>query len=75
MRRQHRPPPGRQAAAGQLDLFGLPKALRPAPGLTWQQLPEEARETVTRLMARLFSGHGGDLAGGGARSNRRGDRG
>ena len=30
---------------------------QPAPGLTWQQLPEEARETVTRLMARLFSGH------------------
>ena len=57
MRRQHRPPPGRQAPAGQFDLFGLPKALRPAPGLTWQQLPEEARETVTRLMARLFSGH------------------
>jgi len=57
MRRQHRPLPGRQAAAGQLDLFGLPKALRPAPGLTWQQLPEEARETVIRLMARLLSGH------------------
>ena len=56
MRRQHRPPPGRQAAAGQLDLFGLPKALRPAPGLTWQQLPEEARETVIRLMARPLSG-------------------
>jgi hypothetical protein len=57
MRRQHRPPPGRQAPAGQFDLFGLPKALRPAPGLTWQQLPEEARETVIRLMARLLSGH------------------
>ena len=28
MRRQHRPPPGRQAAAGQLDLFGLPQTLR-----------------------------------------------
>ena len=56
MRRQHRPPPGRQAA-GQLDLFGLPQTLRPAPGLSRQQLPEEARETVTRLMARLFSGH------------------
>jgi hypothetical protein len=36
--------------------------LRPAPGLTWQQLPEEARETVIRLMARLLSGHeSGDL--------------
>ena len=57
MRRQHRPPPGRQAAAGQLDLFGLPQTLRPAPGLSWQQLPEEARETVIRLMVRLLSGH------------------
>jgi hypothetical protein len=58
VRHLHRPSPGRQAAAGQLDLFGLPKALRPAAGLTWQQLPEEARETVTRLMARLLGDHG-----------------
>jgi hypothetical protein len=60
MRRQHRLSAGRQAAAGQLDLFGLAKTLRPVPGLNWRQLPEEARQTVIRLMARLLSGHAGD---------------
>jgi hypothetical protein len=29
-----------------LGPFQRPQTLRPAPGLSWQQLPEEARETV-----------------------------
>ena len=58
MRYKHRLSPGQQPGAGQLDLFGLAEARRPVSGLTWQQLPEEARETVTRLMVRLLSDRG-----------------
>lgn len=41
----------------QLDLFAPPNAMRSPPGLTWEQLPEETRETVARLMARLLVDH------------------
>ena len=58
MRHKHRRPPSHRAAAEQFDLFGLPGAKHPAPELEWRQLPEETRETVTRLMARLLVDHG-----------------
>jgi len=57
MRRKHCRPP-RDRAAEQFDLFGPPGAKQPIPGLKWQQLPVEARETVTKLMARLLVDHG-----------------
>jgi hypothetical protein len=43
-----------QAAGEQLDLFGLPGAKYSTLEFEWQQLPEEIRETVTRLMVRLL---------------------
>jgi hypothetical protein len=58
MRHKHCRPPSHRAAAEQFDLFGLPDAKHPTPELEWQQLPEETRETVTRLMARLLVDHG-----------------
>jgi hypothetical protein len=58
MRRTHRLAFSHRAAAEQFDLFGPPGTTQPTPGLEWQQLPEEARETVTRLMARLLVDHG-----------------
>ena len=62
MRHKHRRPPSHRAAAEQFDLFGLLGAKHPTPELEWRQLPEEARGTVTRLMARLLVDHGhGDL--------------
>jgi hypothetical protein len=54
--RRNRRPPSHRPAAEQFDLFGPPRAMR-SPGLMWEQLPEEARETVTRLMARLLVAH------------------
>jgi hypothetical protein len=58
MRHKHRRPPSHRAAAEQFDLFALLGAKHPTPELEWQQLPEETRETVTRLMARLLVDHG-----------------
>src|SRR5437773_6904076 len=58
VRHKHCRPPSHQAAAKQLDLFSLPGAKHPTPELEWRQLPEETRETVTRLMARLLVDHG-----------------
>jgi hypothetical protein len=46
-----------QAAAKQLDLFGLPDAKDSNLEFEWQQLPQEIRETVTRLMVRLLVDH------------------
>ena len=63
MRHKHRRPPSHRAAAEQFDLFGLLGAKHPTPELEWQQLPEETRGTVTRLMARLLVDHGAAIAG------------
>jgi hypothetical protein len=68
MRRNHRRP-GHRGAAEQLDLFGPSGPLCPLPGLRWEQLPEETRKTVTKLMAHLLVDHAGsdhlsDKAGG-----------
>ena len=57
VRHKYRRPPSHQAAVKQLDLFGLPGAKHPTPEFEWRQLPEETRETVTRLMARLLVDH------------------
>jgi hypothetical protein len=57
LRHKHHRPPRHRAAVEQFDLFGL-GAKHPTPELEWQQLPEETRETVTRLMARLLVDHG-----------------
>jgi hypothetical protein len=62
MRHKPRRPPRHRAAVEQFDLFGLLGAKHPTPELEWRQLPEETRETVIRLMARLLVDHGhGDL--------------
>jgi hypothetical protein len=63
MRQKHRRPPSHRAAAEQFDLFGLLDAKHPTlVEVEWRQLPEETRETVTRLMARLLVDHRrGDL--------------
>jgi hypothetical protein len=58
MRHKHGRPPSHRAAAEQFDLFGLLGAKHPTPEREWRQLPEETRETVTRLMARLLVDHG-----------------
>jgi hypothetical protein len=58
MRHKHHLPPSHRAVAEQFDLFDPPGTKRPAQELGWQQLPEETRETVTRLMARLLLDHG-----------------
>ena len=50
-------PPSHRLAAEQFDLFGPPEAMHSPPGLKWQELPEETRETVIRLMARLLVDH------------------
>ena len=57
MRHKYRRPPSHQAVVKQLDLFGLPGLKHPTPEFAWQQLPEETRETVTGLMARLLIEH------------------
>jgi hypothetical protein len=48
-------PSSRHRAVRSLRSSGRDAA---APGLEWQQLTEEARETMTRLMARLLVDHG-----------------
>jgi hypothetical protein len=55
--RHNRRPPSHRPAVKQLDLFGLPSAKHPLPEFEWRQLPEETRETVTGLMARLLIDH------------------
>jgi hypothetical protein len=54
---KYRRPPSQQTVVKQLDLFGLPGPKHPTPGFEWQQLPQEIRETVTRLMVRLLVDH------------------
>jgi hypothetical protein len=51
---KYRRPLSHQAADKQLDLFGLPGAKHSILEFKWQQLPEEIRGTVTRLMMRLL---------------------
>jgi hypothetical protein len=71
MRHKHCLPLSHRATAEQFDLFDPPRAKQPTPGLEWRQLPEEARETVTRLMARLLVVHGrGDRRPGSAGGRR-----
>lgn len=55
--RRNRRPPSHRLAAEQFDLFAPLDATHSPPGLKWEQLPEETRETVTRLMARLLVDH------------------
>jgi hypothetical protein len=48
---------GRRPAAEQFDLFGPPPAAamkRPA----WSQLPQQTRQTATKLLARRLLDHG-----------------
>jgi hypothetical protein len=72
MQHKHRLPLSHRAAAEQFDLFGPPGTTQPPPGLEWQQLPQEARETVTRLMARLLVDHeSGDCRPPGSAGGRR----
>jgi hypothetical protein len=71
MRHKHCLPPGHRVTAEQFDLFDPPGATQPTPAVEWRQLPEEARETVTRLMARLLVDHGrGDRRPGSAGGRR-----
>jgi hypothetical protein len=58
-----------QREARQFDLFGPPDQMHTKREPEWRQLPEEARQTATGLMARLLVEHeSGDrrslLAGG-----------
>ena len=72
MQHKHRLPLSHRAAAEQFDLFGLLGAKPPTPELEWQQLPEETRGTVTRLMARLLVDHeSGDCRPPGSAGGRR----
>jgi hypothetical protein len=67
MRRKDRPPPRHRPAAPQLDLFPPPHGMDSCPELTWEKLPEDTRERLTKLMARLRLEHGRgdrDAAGG-----------
>jgi len=52
--------PTSRCPAEQLDLFAPPRRARPSVGLSWQQLPADTRQTLTRLMARLLLEHEGD---------------
>jgi hypothetical protein len=73
MRRKDRPPTRqRPATAQQLDLFASPRGMHPSPAPAWEKLPKDAREMLTKLMARLLLDHGRgdrrpDSAGGGDR--------
>jgi hypothetical protein len=45
----------------QLDLFDPPSDLERFPTPHWQSLPDEARLTMTELMARLILDHAGGV--------------
>jgi hypothetical protein len=46
--------PGRPSHTLQLDLFRPTRRERARQDPDWRQLPAEARETATRLMARML---------------------
>jgi hypothetical protein len=52
-------PPSR-CPSEQFDLFAPSRRTSPSVGLAWQQLPENARQTLTRLLARLLLEHRDD---------------
>jgi hypothetical protein len=67
MRRKDRPSTRHRLAAPQLDLFPPPHGMQSCPDLAWEKLPEDTRERLTKLMARLLLEHGRgdrDSAGG-----------
>lgn len=47
----------RRPTPQQLDLFGPPCNAEPVPTPPWQSLPDEARLTLTELLARLLLDH------------------
>jgi hypothetical protein len=47
----------RRPTPQQLDLFDPPSDLERFPTPQWQSLPDEARLTLTELMARLILDH------------------
>lgn len=47
----------RRPTPQQLDLFDPPCAAEPIPTPQWQNLPDEARLTLTELMVRLILDH------------------
>jgi len=57
MRRQRRPYRNARIQAQQFDLFAPPRASSAEPAPVWNTLPEETRQTLAQLMARLLREH------------------
>ena len=56
--RRHRTAPGTpRSRFPQSDLFALPRVASGLAGTVWPALPEEARRSLTDLLARLFLEH------------------
>lgn len=57
MRRYHRSHRNARSQAQQFDLFAPPRASSGEPAPVWNTLPEETRQTLAQLMARLVREH------------------
>ncbi len=54
----------RKMTTTQLELFPVPRATPVTQIPPWQSLPDDTRQTLTRLMARLMAEHARAAEGG-----------